>query len=497
MSKNINFFKLAGDSIKQALNNDAEFEIPPAIIEILDLWLDNMKVEMSPKVARHLEEFQGKLLDDTEAKVVLVFEKILNLDDDAFDSLPDDSFPVYGEPSNAIFHTTRSTAPAGDTTRALPTPPVPLKDAPKESTRGGFDKVGEAFKKFGDHVDDAFDKIGDQINDWNQEMEDKWMDIVRNWIDQFRLEDKAREITPSIKDKIKGMMHGVHTGLAEKFVEFVIGFVKMILHSNIKAKDIWHTSGTFALNFSNSIMDKINPNGINGGARSEEDRHWHGSKEDLEKMRQQQAKEKADQEAQPRSRGIDGGGLEERTRGLELGGDSGELSRGLFDGGKAASPAAQRPEKNNKLLDEGSFAVQGMFASKLAEHLPTLRTKSKELLHSELVTIEHKAWELIPDDIREPIQGLLDEILPDEESGKQVAKKTGGGGNFIEEMVEALKELFEIAKRRLRTAIQVLMNQGHEWFEDMAIKAVEGVLLKQMNVHQPNVKVPEIEGGKA
>ncbi|TDZ49956.1 hypothetical protein CTRI78_v007672 [Colletotrichum trifolii] len=228
--------------------------IPDVIFEKIDKYVDSLAPEIQPRIASELETFQSKTIDSLEDQVVDAFRSLFNKDKDPSGarSLNDSPPDAYGNQSlpfaDEIAKLTRSfskiTDEAGDDLRDI-----------FDLTEGRGGGGGEPQSRGIEHTDSfsrgakgflsaAINAVQDHIGDDKQggskfEL-DGLLGVLSNTVkDAARNpEEKARVISPEIKDMVGAKLREQHAPIAEQFTRLALDHIKRWLRGNTSARDV-------------------------------------------------------------------------------------------------------------------------------------------------------------------------------------------------------------------------------------------------------------------
>jgi hypothetical protein len=227
--------------------------LPDVLMSKVDEYVDSLAPQILPRIATELETFQQKTLDSLEDRIVDAFRSLFNSDggnEGSSRALSDNAPDAYGGQSlpfaDEIATLTRSfsdiSGGASDDLRDI----FNLTDGRNESSdtrsRGGRDSGGDGFKSFlsaavnivQEHVDQGSSGGGQkfELEGLLGVLSDTVKDAARN------PEEKARMITPEIKEKLGAELQTQHASIAEQFTKIALDHIKRWLRGNTSTRDL-------------------------------------------------------------------------------------------------------------------------------------------------------------------------------------------------------------------------------------------------------------------
>ncbi|KAK1828930.1 hypothetical protein QBC39DRAFT_264116 [Podospora conica] len=228
-------------------------KLPEVVMAKVDAYVDSLAPQIQPRIAAEIETFQHKTLDSLEEQIVSAFRSLFNKDSPPSgsrglnDSVPD----AYGTQSlpfaNEIAKLTRSVTDlaggASDDLRDI----FDLTEGSQPSShsdtrsRGGSSGGNDTFKTFfsaaANIVQDRLEKGGPG----GQKFElDGLLGVLSNTVkDAARNpEEKARLITPDIRDALGAQLTKQHAPIAEQFTRIALDHLKRWLRGNTSSRDL-------------------------------------------------------------------------------------------------------------------------------------------------------------------------------------------------------------------------------------------------------------------
>ncbi|KAK4448670.1 hypothetical protein QBC34DRAFT_101928 [Podospora aff. communis PSN243] len=227
--------------------------LPDVLMSKVDEYVDSLAPQIQPRIATELETFQQKTLDSLEDRIVDAFRSLFNSDggnEGSSRALNDNAPDAYGGQSlpfaDEIAKLTRSfsdiSGGASDDLRDI----FNLTDGRNESgdtrSRGGRESGGDGFKSFfsaavnivQEHVDKGSSGGGQkfELGGLLGVLSDTVKDAARN------PEEKARMITPEIKEKLGAELQTQHASIAEQFTKIALDHIKRWLRGNTSTRDL-------------------------------------------------------------------------------------------------------------------------------------------------------------------------------------------------------------------------------------------------------------------
>ncbi|KAK0649914.1 hypothetical protein B0T16DRAFT_428449 [Cercophora newfieldiana] len=232
--------------------------LPDVLMNKVDEYVDSLAPQIQPRIATELETFQQKTLDNLEDRIVDAFRSLFNSDksdneggtralsDDAPDSYGRQSLPFADEIAKLTRSFSDISGGASDDLRDI----FDLTSGGgnnDESTRsrgdGGDRGGGDGFKSFfsaavnivQEHVDKGSSAGGGQRFEL-----DGLLGVISNTVkDAARNpEEKARMITPEIKEKVAADLQAQHAPIAEQFTRIALDHIKRWLRGNTSTRDL-------------------------------------------------------------------------------------------------------------------------------------------------------------------------------------------------------------------------------------------------------------------
>nr|RBQ91028.1 hypothetical protein FVER53263_05657 [Fusarium verticillioides] len=230
--------------------------VPEVLFKKVDEYVDSLAPQIQPRITSELETFQQKTIDSLEDKVVDAFRSLFNKDkdsssrspfdlkDDAPDAYGGQSLPFADELAKLTRSFTKITDEAGDDLRDIFDITEGRGGGQDTRSRGGETARGGGGAK--GFLSAAFDAVQDHLENNNgrgggQGFElDGLLGVISNTVkDAARNpEEKARMISPEIKEQVGAKLREQHAPIAEQFTRIALDHIKRWLRGNTSTKDL-------------------------------------------------------------------------------------------------------------------------------------------------------------------------------------------------------------------------------------------------------------------
>ncbi|KAK1771276.1 hypothetical protein QBC33DRAFT_146686 [Phialemonium atrogriseum] len=235
--------------------------VPEALMKKVDEYVDSLAPQIQPRITSELEDFQQKTIDILETQVIDAFRSLFDKDGVSSAgasrspwSLNDATPDAYGGQSlpfaDEIAKLTRSfnkttTDEAGDDLRDI-FDLTEGRDGPGETrsrsrgvdhtnaSQGAKGFLSAAINVFQDHLDNNKGSGGPRFE------LDGLLGVISNTVkDAARNpEEKARLISPEIKEKVGAKLREQHAPIAEQFTRIALDHIKRWLRGNTSTRDL-------------------------------------------------------------------------------------------------------------------------------------------------------------------------------------------------------------------------------------------------------------------
>ncbi|OLN96041.1 hypothetical protein CCHL11_03280 [Colletotrichum chlorophyti] len=231
--------------------------LPDVLAQKVDEYVDSLAPQIQPRIADEIETFQRKTIDSLEDQIVDAFRSLFNKDKNFSgdgsrglnDSPPDayggQSLPFADEIAKLTRSFTKITDEAGDDLRDI----FDLTEgrgggAPETQSRGVssndlFSQGAKGF--FSTAINAVQDHLDKNQGPGGQRFElDGLLGVLSNTVkDAARNpEEKARLITPEIKEKVGEKLRSQHAPIAEQFTRIALDHIKRWLRGNTSTRDV-------------------------------------------------------------------------------------------------------------------------------------------------------------------------------------------------------------------------------------------------------------------
>ena len=425
----------------------------------VDEYVDSLAPQIQPRITSELETFQKKTIDSLEDQVVDAFRSLFNSDKDNRKSssrgpfnLSDAAPDAYGGQSlpfaDEIAKLTRSfdniTDDAGDDIREIFNLTEGNDGGSKDTrSRGGggngnnddFSRSAKGFLSAAvNAVQDHLDKDskgssggqGFQLDGLLGTISDTVKDAARN------PEEKARLISPEIRDKVGAKLTEQHASIAEQFTKIALDRIKKWLRGNTTTRDLGD-------GVKGEVEDQVKDlvKGIGG---------MFGGKKD---------------EGSSRGHGGDGS----RSRSNRDDGDDDEKSGGF------------------------SKVISDKLSTGLARVHREVRLEFRKILGA----IEKQLFELLPDQFQRPLEKILGGNPFDSQLDKDVGSRGSSDRGFRDDLkvklLDKIRGLIRKVQETLRESILGVVNGGHRKFERESWLFVQTNVEQKVQRYLPKVKI--------
>ncbi|KAM0425172.1 hypothetical protein ACHAPT_009489 [Fusarium lateritium] len=422
--------------------------VPEVLMKKVDEYVDSLGPQIQPRITQELEVFQQKTIDSLEDQVVDAFRSLFNKDgnrseggsrslgEDAPDSYGGQSLPFADELAKLTRSFTKITDEAGDDLRDI-------FDITEGASRGGQDEtrsrggdnndsfsgargfLSAAINVVQDHLDDNGRGSGGpkfELDGLLGVLSDTVKDAARN------PEEKARLISPEIKEHVGEKMREQHAPIAEQFTRIALDHIKRWLRGNTSTRDLGD-------GFKGEIEDQV---------------------KDLVK-------------------GF--GGL----FGSKKHSDEG-ASRGFGDGDR---------DRDGDDREGSGSGFSKVISDKLSTGLARVHREVRLEFRKILGGIEKQLFELLPDQFQRPLEKILGGNPFDSQLDRDAQPNAdrGFGDDIKAKLVNKIRGLVRKVQETLRESILGVVNGGHRKFERESWVFVQRMVEQKVQKYLPNVKI--------
>ncbi|KAL6359748.1 hypothetical protein LRP88_07171 [Fusarium phalaenopsidis] len=420
--------------------------VPEVLMKKVDEYVDSLGPQIQPRITQELEIFQQKTIDSLEDQVVDAFRSLFNKDgkrsegnsrdlrEDAPDSYGGQSLPFADEIAKLTRSFTKITDEAGDDLRDIfdITEGASRGGQGETRSRGGGDNDFSSAKGF---LSAAINVVQDRLDDNGRGsggpkfeldgllgiLSDTVKDAARN------PEEKARMISPEIKEHVGEKLREQHAPIAEQFTRIALEHIKRWLRGNTSTRDLGD-------GVKGEIEDQV---------------------KDLVK-------------------GL--GGL----FGSKKHSDEG-ASRGFGD----------RDRDRDGDDKEGGSGFSKVISDKLSTGLARVHREVRIEFRKILGGIEKQLFELLPDQFQRPLEKILGGNPFDSQLDRDAQPNAdrGFGDDIKSKLVNKIRGLVRKVQETLRESILGVVNGGHRKFERESWVFVQKMVEQKVQKYLPNVKI--------
>ncbi|CAN8102232.1 unnamed protein product [Discula destructiva] len=232
--------------------------IPEVVYEKIDRYVDSLAPQIQPQIAEEIDVFQQKTIDSLDDKIVDAFQSLFekkrssdsrgsrDLNQDAPDSYGIQSLPFADE----LLSFTRSVSTLADGATDDLQDIFNLTEGHdsdrqrevEDRSRGG--SQNDSFRSFLSAAVDAIKDNSHSGSSGSGRDQDFALDgligIISTQIKETTRnpEEKARLISPEIKEKVGSMLREQHAPLAEQFTKIALDHIKKWLRGNTSTRDL-------------------------------------------------------------------------------------------------------------------------------------------------------------------------------------------------------------------------------------------------------------------
>jgi len=418
--------------------------VPEVLMKKIDEYIDNLAPQVKPRIEAELERFQNVTIDSLEQQVIDAFRSLFSSDKGnsaiaarSQSDAPPDAYGGASRPfADEIAQLTRGfgaiTDEATDDLRDIfhltedgggPGENRSRGDDRNDSSHGARGFLSAAINAVQDHLDknSVSGGQGFQLDGLLGVISNTVKDAARN------PEEKARLISPEIKEKVGAKLREQHAPIAEKFTHIALDHLKRWLRGNTSTRDL---GDGFKTEVQDQVKDLVK--GF-GGLFGHKERH----------------------------------------------GDDGGSSRDLGDQGRGGDEG------------EGKGGFSKVISDKLSTGLAKVHREVRLEFRTVLGEIEKQLFEFLPDEFQRPLEKILggnpfDEKL-DREAGVQ--QDRGFGDDIKAKLVNKIRDLVRKVQETLRGSILGVVNGGHRKFERESWVFVQTIVQEKVNRFLPDVVI--------
>ncbi|KPM43960.1 hypothetical protein AK830_g2600 [Neonectria ditissima] len=432
--------------------------VPEVLMKKVDEYVDSLAPQIQPCITSELELFQQKTIDSLETQVVDAFRSLFNKDKDkdkagsgggsrSLDSAAPDSYGGQSLPfADEIAKLTRSfgtiTDEAGDDLRDI-FDITEGRDGPGEtrsrgaghgeSPQGAKGFLSAALNVVQDHFDGNANVPGGQrfeLDGLLGVLSDTVKDAARN------PDEKARLISPEIKEQVGAKLREQHVPIAEQFTRIALDHIKHWLRGNTSAKD------------------------LGDGAKGE-----------------------IEDQVKDLVKGL--GGLFGNKK------SPGEGSARGFGHRDNHGDGGERESGNSNSSGGGSSGFSKMISDKLSTGLARVHRSVRLEFRKILGAIEKQLFELLPAAFQRPLEKILGGNPFDAQLDRDAQPNAdrGFGDDVKARLVAKIRGLVRKVQETLRESILAVVNGGHRKFERESWILVQGMVEQKVHKYLPKVKI--------
>ncbi|KAJ4268965.1 hypothetical protein NW762_003036 [Fusarium torreyae] len=428
--------------------------VPEVLMKKVDEYVDSLAPQIQPRITTELETFQQKTIDSLEDQVVDAFRSLFNkdkrdssgssrdpwsLNDSAPDAYGGQSLPFADEIAKLTRSFTKISDEAGDDLRDIfDITEGQNRGGPTETrSRGGGDSSSGArgfLSAAIDAVQDHLDNNNNGRGSGGQGFElDGLLGVISGTVkDAARNpEEKARLISPEIKEQVGAKLREQHAPIAEQFTRIALDHIKRWLRGNTSTKDLGD-------GVKGEIEDQV---------------------KDLVK-------------------GIGGlfGSKKQSNEGSARGFGDGDRDLDRADGG-----------------GENGSGFSKVISDKLSTGIAKVHREVRLEFRKILGGIEKQLFELLPDQFQRPLEKILggnpfDSQL-DRDAGPGHQADRGFGDDIKSKLVNKIRGLVRKVQETLRESILGVVNGGHRKFERESWVFVQNMVEQKVQKYLPKVKI--------
>jgi hypothetical protein len=227
--------------------------IPDVVFQHIDKYVDSLAPQIQPRIASELDVFQQKTIDCLEDQIINAFRSLFDKNKDqrsggsrSVDESPPDAYGGESLPfANEIAKLTRSFSKvadeAGDDLRDI----FDLTEGREGDTQARGPDQGDSFSRGAKGLfSAAMNAVQDHLESsgpGGKKLElDGLLGVLSNTVKEAARnpEEKARLITPEIKEKVGSQLRSQHAPIAEQFTRIALEHIKRWLRGNTSAREV-------------------------------------------------------------------------------------------------------------------------------------------------------------------------------------------------------------------------------------------------------------------
>ncbi|KAK8030995.1 hypothetical protein PG990_000729 [Apiospora arundinis] len=228
--------------------------IPDVVMQQIDKYVDGLAPQIQPLISTEIDVFQQKTVDSLEAKVVEAFRSLFDKDGEkhsdsrSLDGAPPDSYGIGSLPfANEIQSLTRSFTQITNDAQGDLQNILSLTEGggshEQDRSRGGpghQDSFSEGARGFLSAAIGAVSEHARRESGGQPVVFDGFLGVLSNAVkDSSRNpEEKARMISPEIKEKVSAILRQQHAPIAEQFTRIALDRIKKWLRGNTSSRDL-------------------------------------------------------------------------------------------------------------------------------------------------------------------------------------------------------------------------------------------------------------------
>lgn len=232
--------------------------LPDVLMQRVDEYVDSLAPQIQPRIADEIDIFQKKTIDSLEDQVIDAFRSLFDkdkghsgdgsrrLDDSPPDAYGGQSLPFADEIAKLTRSFSQITDEAGDDLRDIFDLTEGRGGAPGQTQSRGMGQsdsfsggakgfLSAAMNAVQDHLDNDNGPGGGkkfELDGLLGVLSDTVKDAARN------PEEKARTISPEIKEKVGAKLREQHAPIAEQFTKIALDHIKRWLRGNTSTRDL-------------------------------------------------------------------------------------------------------------------------------------------------------------------------------------------------------------------------------------------------------------------